>query len=508
MMHTKISSILITVSLVLALALPSGKQANAQTIQDAGCRIYVGGPSAHLGGNGSSWANAMPDLADAIQAADFARGGYENPCDIWVATGTYQPKNSGGYFNWTDFINIYGGFSGSEINLSDRDWRTHTTVLTGNGSSVVRANLVYHATLDGFTITGGNANGNAQASEGGGMYIGCGSPYLVNLTITGNSAATYGGGLFINSSGCTFAGSPSILNIIISGNTAGTAGGGIAQLGGGFALLNGVFYGNSAPVGDGIYNQQSSASITNASMYGNGIYNYSNSKPGIQNTIIWNGGSSSGITNVDTTYDKPVISYSMVDGCNPSGVWTSYCGTNLSDANPDFVGNAPVNLHLQGASPVINKGNIGYLSGYTKDLDGNPRIVGTGVDLGAYEYHAINTPPVISSFNKTGLSGHNLYFSSTDFIAHFTDADHDALTSIKISSLPEFGALYLADSAVTLNQVILAGDLAGLHFKCPSNWSGTTSFDWTASDGQVFATDGAKVNLSVAIAMYLPFISH
>ena len=53
--------------------------------------------------------------------------------------------------------------------------------------------------------------------------------------------------------------------------------------------------------------------------------------------------------------------------------------------DPAFVDYSNGNLQLQSNSPCINSGNNAYVVGST-DLDGNPRIVGGTVDIGAYEY--------------------------------------------------------------------------------------------------------------------------
>jgi hypothetical protein len=70
----------------------------------------------------------------------------------------------------------------------------------------------------------------------------------------------------------------------------------------------------------------------------------------------------------------------------------SYCCTtpqaygigNITNA-PLFVDEANGDLRLQPNSPCINAGNNSYVTSAT-DLDGNPRLSGGTVDIGAYEY--------------------------------------------------------------------------------------------------------------------------
>ena len=111
-------------------------------------------------------------------------------------------------FQLKNGVALYGGFDPSvgDIAFEDRDWVLHETILSGD---IWRRRLIrlhdensyhvfYHpegtnldssAILDGFTVTGGNANGSGYPHYyGGGMYNDDSSPALTNCTFADNSA--------------------------------------------------------------------------------------------------------------------------------------------------------------------------------------------------------------------------------------------------------------------------------------------------------------------------------
>lgn len=81
--------------------------------------------------NGTSWTNAYDDLQDALHAAISGD-------EIWVADGTYKPTSGTDRkisFEIPNGVKVYGGFAGSETQLSQRDWETKVTILSGDLSN-------------------------------------------------------------------------------------------------------------------------------------------------------------------------------------------------------------------------------------------------------------------------------------------------------------------------------------------------------------------------------------
>ena len=264
-------------------------------------------------GDGLSWDTPFKYLQDALGAA--------NPSDeIRVAEGRYEPDrdcadpNGTGdrtaTFQLISGVALYGGYAGlsDPNNPDEQDIALYETILSGdlarddgpdfanngeNAYHVVTANST--ATLDGFTISGGNADadwphdagggilcdtdcnptisyctvsGNSSGHGGGGISclggtisnctveanstrirgggISCqGGTVVTNCTITRNEALYRGGGI-----ACVGAfnggGDPTVSNCAITWNTAGVSGGGLCLLGGSTSVANCTFSHNTA----------------------------------------------------------------------------------------------------------------------------------------------------------------------------------------------------------------------------------------------------------------------
>ena len=105
-------------------------------------------------------------------------------------------------------------------------------------------------------------------------------------------------------------------------------------------------------------------------------------------------------------YDTDTLLYGTI-GSNvlQNNLWYSPNGDpgNLTPfKNPKFVNASAYNFRLLSDSPAINNGNNASIDPSEVDLDGNPRISGATVDLGAYEY--TSTVPTATAPAPTSTS--------------------------------------------------------------------------------------------------------
>jgi len=214
--------------------------------------IYVDADA--LGANdGSSWGNAYRFLQDALADANSSA----KPVEIRVAQGIYKPDEGSGKtpgdrdatFQLINGVALKGGYAGfGQPDPDACNAKLYGSVLCGdlNGDDIdvsepcdllaepTRAENAYHVltscetddspVLDGFTITGGNANGSydEEAGSGGAMYCSSGRPNLINCTFTDNSARWGGGAVW-----CTDSAGPRLTRCIFAENYAWDSGGAV-----------------------------------------------------------------------------------------------------------------------------------------------------------------------------------------------------------------------------------------------------------------------------------------
>ena len=175
----------------------------------AGMPVFYVDASAPAGGDGISWATAFNDL----QVATSAVSGATEPTELWVRAGTYIPVQ---FFEGDPRLKSFfvlknvatlGGFNGTETSASQRDPALNVTILSGdignpgvfsdNSVRLVWAGSTANSTaiLDGFTITGANAN--ASVDRGAGLFSD-GSPVIRNCKFIGNFATWQGSAVYSN----------------------------------------------------------------------------------------------------------------------------------------------------------------------------------------------------------------------------------------------------------------------------------------------------------------------
>ncbi len=120
---------------------------------------------------------------------------------------------------------------------------------------------------------------------------------------------------------------------------------------------------------------------------------------------------------------------------------------------------------------------------------------------------SINDRPVVENFSKDTTEDTPVNFTENDFINHYSDADDEPLTKVRITQLPEAnkGVLKLGGADVGLNDEIPVGQLDDLVFKPAANWDqGTSTFKWNGSDGTQYAENPATVTINMTAAVNDP----
>jgi PKD repeat protein len=309
----------------------------------------------------TSWSTAATNIQDAVDAADLPTS-----C-VLVSNGVYATGSRRVAGNRTasrvaaEIPIILASVNGPESTIIQGQYGSGD----GTGPGAIRCvYLAEGAALLGFTLAGGASSSN---DVGGGVYGQTLNVGVTNCMLIGNIAREGGGAYYATLDNC-----------LLYSNSA-TYGGGAY----GCVVMNNTVVGNTAAGGGGAC----SCKLSNSIVYHNTAQYYSN-------------------------FQSCVFSYSCTMPM-PAGTG------NITNA-PLFEDLDGGNLHLQSNSPCINAGQNASISSVT-DLTGNPRIVCSTVDIGAYECQTPALSPFFSWLQKFNLA--------TDATSIYADPDGDTMSN-------------------------------------------------------------------------------
>ena len=351
------------------------------TLEEAAIRVAPTGNDAN---DGSSWANAKATIQAAVDAQNFPGA------SVLVSNGTYV---------LTERITVEKEITIRSLNGPEK------TIIDGGGTTGCVYLDDYPCSLIGFTIT----NGYEDSDYGAGVY--CYDIYeqvVSNCIFVGNvNEDDDGGGMYYGIA----------IHCIFDGNRAPEGYGGGLCYG---RADNCLFINNSAEYGGAT----SDVDLNHCTVVGNSAeyegggtcYGY------MTNTIVWYNISTNESDEYSDIYDTDCM-YS----CSPMFEDEGYgCITNP----PLFADLSAGNYRLASGSPCIDTGTNRLV--VAVDLDGNPRLIGSRTDMGAYEFYGL------ADSDSDGIPDN---WESTYF-GNATNANPEALAANGINTV---GECYTAD---------------------------------------------------------------
>jgi uncharacterized repeat protein (TIGR01451 family) len=314
--------------------------------------------------------------------------------------------------------------------------------------------------------------GNTATEEGGGLFLRSSDAVtLSGNTVISNVAGGVGGGLCLHGSDATLSG-----NTIVSN---------VANLGGGLALgydsaatlnENAVLSNTASDQGGGLYLWMSDATLSGNTLLnnaanrgggnqaadsGSGVYVYEASARLVHNTVARNSGGDGSGVHVTNWYmsgyssdvaltNTILVSHTVgihvssgnvatleatlwgdgdwANGTDWGGGGTIVTGTVNLWGDPAFLAPEGGDYHIGSASAAHN---AGVNAGVNQDMDGQPRPMGSGYDIGADEFHGPGLEVVKRASPSLVQAGEQLTYT-----IYVTNTGSVTLTAIVTDILP------------------------------------------------------------------------
>jgi hypothetical protein len=413
--------------------------------------IYVNA-TATGANNGTSWTDAYTDLQTALSVA------FIND-DIWVASGIYKPTQTTTRtisFVMKNGVDMFGGFNGTETNISQRDITANPTYLSGdigtlgdntdNTYKVVKIqNFTTPFTFDGFRVVSGYDA--TSSGSGAGMYI-FNNPginlSLKNTIVYNNYAYHSGGGLIIDNSTTTFNNCEFLYNssynygggAIYSANSSNSY----------IYLTDCKFIGNNSrqgPVinfdGEELVMERNIISSNTSTISGN-IINVSNgpTRFEINNSLIVGNQVADGGGSVVTSYTSGVNSSSITNSTichNKNTSSTTVYAEAISQSNSAMLisnciiygnTNSDMNVQIDPGNTVRNSiVENGYSTGVNVNTT-NPMFVNPGMlamapfDVTSFDYALVDGSPAVNFGDNTYAQNFTVDLFNNARIQQFT----------------------------------------------------------------------------------------